>query len=477
MSGLSQSQLLKLAQKLSPQQIQMIKLLELPAVQLEQRVKQEIEENPTLEEDLSERTNEEQRKEISMEEYLNDDTPSYKYRVNNYSKDDERLNKQSFITEGRSLTDFLEQQLGYRTLTPRQRTLADYIVGSIDDDGYLRRDLDAMADDIAFATGVETDESELERILGIIHTMEPAGVGARTLQECLILQMESKPMDTPALQLAYKVLSQYFGEFSKKHYEKLISRLGVSEGEFRDAIDEIVHLQPKPANLYNEGGNEAVPYIIPDFILNYQDGEFDLSLNSYNIPEVRINKRYLEQIRDMASSSKGRVTADEEKEALQFVKSKIESAKWFISAIKQRRDTLKRTMSEILDYQREYFRDGDQSKLRPMILKDIADRTNLDVSTISRVVNSKYVQTHFGIIPLKQLFSEAMQTESGEEVSSYEIKKILTECIEGEDKRKPLTDEILMETLNQKGYQIARRTVAKYREMLGIPVARLRKEI
>ena len=477
MSGLSQSQLLKLAQKLSPQQIQMIKLLELPAVQLEQRVKQEIEENPTLEEDLSERTNEEQRKEISMEEYLNDDTPSYKYRVNNYSKDDERLNKQSFITEGRSLTDFLEQQLGYRTLTPRQRTLADYIVGSIDDDGYLRRDLDAMADDIAFATGVETDESELERILGIIHTMEPAGGGARTLQEGLILQMESKPMDTPALQLAYKVLSQYFGEFSKKHYEKLISRLGVSEGEFRDAIDEIVHLQPKPANLYNEGGNEAVPYIIPDFILNYQDGEFDLSLNSYNIPEVRINKRYLEQIRDMASSSKGRVTADEEKEALQFVKSKIESAKWFISAIKQRRDTLKRTMSEILDYQREYFRDGDQSKLRPMILKDIADRTNLDVSTISRVVNSKYVQTHFGIIPLKQLFSEAMQTESGEEVSSYEIKKILTECIEGEDKRKPLTDEILMETLNQKGYQIARRTVAKYREMLGIPVARLRKEI
>lgn len=468
---------MKLTQKLSPQQIQMIKLLELPAVQLEQRVKQEIEENPTLEEDMTERMKEEQPKEISMDEYLNDDTPSYKYRVNNYSKDDDRLNKQSFITEGKSLTDFLRQQLGYRHLTPRQRALADYIVGSIDDDGYLRRDLDAMADDIAFATGLETGEEELEQVLEVIHELEPAGVGARTLQECLLLQMESRPIDTPALQLAYKILSQYFNEFSKKHYEKLMSRLGVDEDEFRDAIDEIVSLQPKPANLYDEGGDESVPYIIPDFILNYQDGEFDLSLNSFNIPDIRINKRYLEQIRDMVSSSKGRVTADEEKETLQFVKSKIESAKWFISAIKQRRDTLMRTMSEILDYQRKYFEDGDQSRLRPMILKDIADRTNLDVSTISRVVNSKYIQTHFGIIPLKQLFSEAMQTESGEEVSSYEIKKILSECISGEDKRKPLTDEVLMETLNRKGYQIARRTVAKYREMLGIPVARLRKEI
>lgn len=476
MSGLSQSQLLKLTQKLSPQQIQMIKLLELPAVQLEQRVKQEIEENPTLEEDLTEKQDEEaQPKEISVEDYLNDDTPSYKYHANNYSKDDRQ--KQVTITEGKSLTEFLEQQLGYRNLSPRQRALADYIVGSIDDDGYLRRDLDAMADDIAFATGVETDVDELEEILDIIHDLEPAGVGARSLQECLLLQMENRNLDTPARRLAYKILNNYFTEFSKKHYDKLISRLGVDEDEFRDAIEEILHLQPKPANLYDEGGNESVQYIIPDFILDYQDGEFDLRLNSYNIPDVKINKRYLEQIRELASSSKGRATADEEKEALQFVKSKIESAKWFISAIKQRRDTLMRTMGEILDYQHDYFIDGDQSQLRPMILKDIADRTNLDVSTISRVVNSKYVQTHFGIIPLKQLFSEAMQTESGEEVSSYEIKKILSECIENEDKRKPLTDEVLMETLNEKGYQIARRTVAKYREMLGIPVARLRKEL
>lgn len=478
MQGLSQSQMLKLAQKLSPQQIQMIKLLELPAQQLEQRVKQEIEENPTLEEDMTERQEQEgEPKEMSFEEYLNDDTPSYKYRANNHSRDDKHLDKQTFITEGRSLTEFLLQQLGYRDLTPRQRVFAQYLVGSIDDDGYLRRDLGAIVDDIGFATGIDTDEDELEEVLDVIHELEPAGVGARTLQECLMLQMQGRSLDTPEKKLAYRIVSQYFTEFSKKHYEKLMSRLGVGEEGFRAALDEILALSPKPGNLYDEGGSDSVPYIIPDFILEYHDGEFDLRLNSYNIPDIRINKRYLETIRDMASSTTGRVSAEEEKEALQFVKSKIESAKWFISAIKQRRDTLMRTMTEILDYQREYFEDGDESRLKPMILKDIADRTGLDVSTISRVVNSKYIQTHFGIIPLKRLFSEAMQTESGEEVSSYEIKKILTECIGNEDKRKPLTDEVLMNTLNEKGYQIARRTVAKYREMLGIPVARLRKEL
>jgi RNA polymerase sigma-54 factor len=438
-------------------------------------VKQEIEENPTLEEDLSERQQEDEPKEISVDEYLADDTPSYKYRVNNYSKDDKQ--RQVHITEGRSLAESLEQQLGYRDLTPRQRALAAYIVGSLDDDGYLRRELDAMADDIAFSTGLETDERELESVLEVIHELEPAGVGARTLQECLLLQMESRSRDTKARKLAYKILKHHFGEFSKKHYEKLISRLGVDQEEFRAAIEEIVSLQPKPANLYDEGGNESVQYIIPDFILGYHDGEFDLSLNAYNIPEVKINKRYLEQIRELAASGKGGASGSDEHDAIQFVRSKIESAKWFISAIKQRRDTLMRTMSEILDYQQEYFRDGDQSRLRPMILKDIADRTHLDVSTISRVVNSKYIQTHFGIIPLKQLFSEAMQTEDGGEVSSYEIKNILTQCIGSEDKRRPLTDEVLMETLNGKGYQIARRTVAKYREMLGIPVARLRREL
>jgi RNA polymerase sigma-54 factor len=469
--GLSAKQVLQLQQKLSPQQIQMIKLLELPAVQLEQRVRQEIEENPTLEEDATER-NEDEPKEISVDEFAEDDTPSYKYRANNYSRDDRQ--RQVHITEGQSLSDFLNQQLGFRHLSPRQRALAEYIVGSLDDDGYLRRDLDAMADDIAFTTGVETSEEELEEILGVIHELEPAGVGARTIQECLLLQMDGRQLDTPARRTAHKILHSHFGEFSKRHYEKLMARLGVNEQEFREALDEITAMQPKPANLYDEGGNESVQYVIPDFILDYHDGEFDFHLNSYNIPEVKVNKRYMEQIRELA---RGRVSSEQEKEALQFVRSKIESAKWFISAIKQRRDTLMRTMGAILDYQRDYFVEGDQSKLRPMILKDIADRTNLDVSTISRVVNSKYIQTHFGVISLKQLFSEGMQTDDGGEVSSYEIKKILTECIENEDKRHPLTDEVLMEHLNAKGYQIARRTVAKYREMLGIPVARLRREL
>ena len=323
--------------------------------------------------------------------------------------------------------------------------------------------------------GIETTAEELERLLDVIHDLEPAGIGARNLRECLLLQMGQLPMNTPARRLARRILTDYFDEFVKKHYEKLMSRLQVSEEEFRDAIAEIRRLTPKPGNLYAEGGTDTTPYIVPDFILDYHDGRFDLSLNSSNIPEVRINRRYAEMLRDMVAPD-GTVKA-EDREALQFVKSKIDSAKWFISAIKQRHDTLMRTMQTILDYQKEYFKDGDKSKLRPMILKDIADRTGLDVSTISRVVNSKYVQTQFGIILLKSLFSEAMQTESGEEVSSYEIKNILQQCIDEEDKRHPLTDETLMDILNSKGYRIARRTVAKYREMLNIPVARLRKQI
>ncbi len=301
------------------------------------------------------------------------------------------------------------------------------------------------------------------------------GIGARNLQECLLLQMGQKRIDTRARRPARRILTSYFDEFVKKHYEKLIVRLQVTEEEFREAIAEIRHLSPKPGNLYSEGGTDTTPYVIPDFILDCHDGRFDLSLNSCNVPEVRVNRRYVEMIRDMVGVD-GTVK-EKDREALQFVKSKIDSAKWFISAIKQRHDTLMRTMQTILDYQQEYFRDGDKSKLRPMILKDIADRTGLDVSTISRVVNSKYVQTQFGIILLKSLFSEAMQTDSGEEVSSYEIKNLLQHCIDEEDKRRPLTDETLMDILNSKGYRIARRTVAKYREMLGIPVARLRKQI
>ena len=472
--AINQKQVLSLQQKLSPQQIQMIKLLELPTVQLEQRIKQEIEDNIVLEEEEHASEEEEQPQQISVDEYLReDDTPSYKSRINNYSKDDKQ--RPVFLTEGRSLPEYLLEQLGFRNLSERDMRLAAYLVGSIDEDGYLRRDLESVADDIAFTLGIETSAEELERLLGVLHELEPAGIGARNLRECLLLQMAQIPINSRPRRLARKILTNYFEEFVKKHYEKLMSRLQVSEEDFREAIAEIRLLSPKPRNLYAEGGTDTTPYIIPDIILDYQDGRFQLSLNSYNVPEVRVNRRYMDMIREMVGSD-GTVR-EKDKEAIQFVKNKIDSAKWFISAIKQRHDTLMRTMQTILDYQQEYFKDGDKSKLRPMILKDIADRTGLDVSTISRVVNSKYVQTQFGIILLKSLFSEAMQTESGEEVSSYEIKNILQECIDEEDKRHPLTDETLMDILNSKGYRIARRTVAKYREMLGIPVARLRKQI
>lgn len=473
MPSINQRQVQKLLQKLSPQQIQMIKLLELPALQLEQRIKQEIEENPVLEEEVSEDQSEDQPKEVSVEEYFaEDDTPHYKYHANNHSQDDQQ--RPVYLTEGMSLHEYLIEQLGFRNLSQQEMTLTTYLVGSIDDDGYLRRSLSSISDDIAFSMGIEATEAELEKCLHIIHGLEPAGIGARNLQECLLLQLDAIPDHDATLKLARKILTLYFEEFTKKHYEKLMARLAVEEDDFREALEEIIHLSPKPGNLYSDGKSAMQPYIMPDFTLDYQNGVFELSLNSSNIPDLKVNRRYLEMIRNMASDH-GQSTSS--REAIQFVKSKIDSAKWFISAIRQRHDTLMRTMQAILDYQREYFVDGEQSKLRPMILKDIADITGLDVSTISRVVNSKYVQTQFGILLLKQLFSEAMQTDSGEEVSSYEIKNILSECIEREDKRKPLTDEVLMDILNEKGYRIARRTVAKYREMLGIPVARLRREL
>ena len=472
--AISQRQIQTQTQTLSPQQIQMIKLLELPTIMLEQRVKQEIEENIVLEEDDRPSEDEEREESISVDDYLrDDDTPSYKSHINNFSKDDKQ--RPVNISEGRSLQEYLMEQLGYRNLSEQDRLVAEFLVGSIDEDGYLRRDLESVGDDIAFTLGIEVSVEELERLLVIIHQLEPAGIGARSLQECLLLQMAQRKMDSPTKRLAHKIIASYFDEFVKKHYEKLMSRLGVDEDTFRDAIDEIKHLSPKPGNLYSEGGVDTTPYIIPDFRLDYHDGHFDLSLNSYNIPDVKINRRYVDMIRNMVSADG--VVSESNREAIQFVKGKIDSAKWFISAIKQRHDTLMRTMQEILSFQQEYFKDGDKSKLRPMILKDIADRTGLDVSTISRVVNSKYVQTHFGIILLKSLFSEAMQTESGEIVSSYEIKNLLQKCIDEEDKRHPLTDEMLMNILNDKGYCIARRTVAKYREMMDIPVARLRKQI
>ncbi|MFI3248046.1 MAG: RNA polymerase factor sigma-54 [Rikenellaceae bacterium] len=470
--ALNQRQVMSLQQKLSPQQIQMIKLLELPTIQLEQRIKQEIEENVVLEEQPTQ--NEDEPQQLSMEEYLKeDDTPSYKSRINNFSKDDKE--RPLFLSGGRSLQEYLREQLGYKNLTEREEQLANFLIGCFDEDGYLRRDLESICDDLAFLMNLEVSVDELEKSLRIIHQLEPAGIGARDLRECLLLQMEQVSHLNRSQRLAKKILEQHFDEFAKRHYEKLISRLQIDEDEFRNAITEIRRLSPKPSNLYSEGGMDTTPYIIPDFILTYQDDRFELSLNSNTLPEVKISNRYMDMIRSMVDSS-GHVK-EKDRDAMQFVKSKIDSAKWFISAIKQRHDTLARTMEEILAFQQEYFKDGDPSMLRPMILKDIAERTHLDVSTISRVVNSKYVQTHFGMILLKSLFSEAMQTDSGNEVSSYEIKNILQQCIDDENKRRPLTDETLMDILNAKGYHIARRTVAKYREMLNIPVARLRKQI
>lgn len=476
MSAINQTQVLKQLQKLSPQQIQMIKLLELPTLQLEQRVKQEIEENPILEEQekVDDGSDDEGApKEISMDEYLReDDAPAYKSYVNNHSRDDKT--RQIVLFEGCSMHDYLREQLGYRDMSEDDAEIASYLIGNIDDDGYLRLDLQSISDDIAFNYGTEVSLKELEAGLRIIQSLEPPGIGARDIRECLLLQLDRKSPFNAEQVLARKILANYFTEFTKKHFDKIMLRLNITEQQFRQAIEEIQRLSPKPGNLYVEGGNLAAPYIIPDFILEERDGELLLRLNSYNVPELKINHKYADVIRQMVS---GGSHSSAEKEALQFVKNKIDSAKWFISAIKQRQDTLMRTMQAIMDYQHDYFVDGNESRLKPMILKDIADLTALDVSTISRVVNSKYVQTSFGIVSLKQLFSEAMQTDSGEEVSSYEIKNIISDCIGKEDKRHPLTDEMLMEILNGMGYHIARRTVAKYREMLEIPVARLRKEL
>jgi len=352
--------------------------------------------------------------------------------------------------------------------------IASFIIGNIDDDGYLRRNLDAIVDDLAFLQNINTDEKEVLQILRMIQEFDPPGVGARNLQECLLLQIEQKDLSNPTIQLAKKILSNCFEEFTKKHYEKIASRLNSSQEDLRAALDEILRLNPKPGSAFASSASTASEQIIPDFILDYKDGEFILSLNSKNIPELRISRAYTEMIEDLAS---GKGDQKSKRELMTFVRQKIESARWFIEAIKQRQNTLLSTMQAILNYQAEYFKEGDEKKLKPMILKDIADITGYDVSTISRVANSKYIQTHFGIIPLKYLFSEPMQNESGAEVSTREIKKILEECVASEDKRNPLTDDELAEILKQKGYPIARRTVAKYREQLGIPVARLRKEL
>jgi RNA polymerase sigma-54 factor len=476
----------KLLQKLSPQQIQMIKLLEVPTLQMEQRIKKELEDNPALEEgqeedDTPSEAEEDQfdetdkdQEEFTLDDYIEeDDIPDYRLQSKNHSKDEDKRTEIPFSV-GFSFHEHLESQLGLRDLTDKQKVLGEYILGNIDDDGYLRRELINIVDDLAFLQNVETTESELDEVLKIIQDLEPAGVGARTLRECLLLQIEKRDKSHPSMKLAKIILDSYFEEFTKRHYDKIIARLGIAENELKASIDEVLKLNPKPGGVYSDPFNKTSQPIIPDFILELSEDGFDLHLNSRNLPELRLSNAYNEMLH---TYSRDKSQKKEMKEAVLFVKQKIDSAKWFIDAIKQRQNTLLLTMNAILEYQKEYFLEGDETKLKPMILKDVAEMTGLDISTVSRVANSKYIQTHFGIFPLKFFFSEGLQTDSGEEVSTREIKRILQDCIENEQKRKPLTDERLTEILQEKGYQIARRTVAKYREQLNIPVARMRREI
>lgn len=479
----------KLLQKLSPQQIQMIKLLEVPTLQIEERIKKELEENPALEEgaededmprdeaedeEFGDEENDRDQDEFTLDDYIEeDDIPDYRLQAGNTSKDDERRSEIPFSV-GFSFHEHLESQLGLRDLTDKQKILGEYIIGNIDEDGYLRRELVNIVDDLAFLQNVETTEEELEEVLRIIQDLEPAGVGARSLQECLLLQIGRKDRNLPLTQLATTILENYFEEFSKRHYDKIVSRLGITESELKSVIDEVLKLNPKPGGVYSDPFNKSSQPVIPDFILELTEDGFDLHLNSRNLPELRLSNAYSEMLQ---AYSKDRSQKKEMRDALQFVKQKIDSARWFIDAIRQRQNTLLLTMNAILEYQKDYFIDGDETKLKPMILKDVAEMTGFDISTVSRVANSKFIQTHFGILPLKYFFSEGLQTDSGEEVSTREIKRILQDCIDNEQKRRPLTDERLTEILQEKGYQIARRTVAKYREQLNIPVARLRKEI
>ena len=456
-------------------------------MQMEQRIKKELEENPALEEgaDEEEIRNEEQeeeqveekdkdQEEFTIDDYIDDDDiPEYRLQAKNYSKDDDKRMEIPF-SAGSSFHEYLESQLILRDLSEKQKTLGEHILGNIDEDGYLRRELSNIVDDLAFQQNVTTTEEELDEVLAIIQDLEPAGVGARTLRECLLLQIVKRDQSAPEVELSYKILDQYFEEFSKRHYDKIVSRLNITEKELKSAIDEILKLSPKPGSAFGDTYSKSAQQIIPDFILELSEDGFDLHLNSRNLPELRLSRSYNEMLQTY-SREKG--NKKEMKDAVQFVKQKIDSAKWFIDAIKQRQNTLLLTMNAILKYQEEYFIDGDETKLKPMILKDVAEMTGLDISTISRVANSKYIQTHFGIFPLKFFFSEGLQTDSGEEVSTREIKRILQDCIDNEKKRRPLTDEKLTDILQGKGYQIARRTVAKYREQLNIPVARLRKEI
>jgi len=484
---------LKLSQKLSPQQIQLMKLIQLPTQAFEQRLLEEMNENPALEsgneeEEIYEKdefdnddTNDEfdeyddseneDISDINIDEYLSsDETPDYKTQANNYSDDDEE--RESPLVAPVSFHQDLINQLNTFILNDSEREIAEFLVGSIDDMGYLRRSIPDLVDDMAFTQGIYTDEKKVERMLHIIHELEPSGVGARDLQECLLLQLKHKT-PTEYVALAIDIIENQFDAFTKKHYDKLLQKYSVSNEQLKTAINEIEKLNPKPGGSF-AGSNKITEHVVPDFAIRIEEDELVLTLNGRNAPSLHVSKDYKEMMQTY-KSSKDKSTA--QKDAVQFIKQKLDSAKWFIDAIKQRQETLYVTMNAIMHYQRDYFLDGDETKLKPMILKDIADLVGLDISTISRVANSKYVETPFGTKLIKEFFSEAMKNDQGEDVSTLEIKKILQNTIEEEDKHKPLPDDQLAEILKEKGYPIARRTIAKYREQLDIPVARMRKKM
>jgi RNA polymerase sigma-54 factor len=481
---------LKISQKLSPQQIQLMKLIQLPTQAFEQRLLEEMNENPALEsgkeEDIHEKDEygDEQyddyddseadrvdAEDINIDEYLSsDETPDYKTQVNNYSDDDDE--RETPFAAPVSFHQDLINQLNTFILSDEERDIAEFLVGSIDDMGYIRRSIPDIVDDMAFTQGLYTNEKQVENILHIIHELEPTGVGARNLQECLLLQLKHKT-PSESVDLATAIIEQQFDAFARKHYDKLIQKLNISNEQLRKAIHEIERLNPKPGGSF-AGNNKITENVVPDFTIRIVDGELELTLNGRNTPALHVSKDYQEMMQTYKDSKD---KSNSQKDAVQFIKQKLDSAKWFIDAIKQRQDTLYVTMNAIMHYQQEYLLDGDETKIKPMILKDIADMVGLDISTVSRVANSKYVETPYGTKLIKEFFSEAMKNDQGEDVSTIEIKKILKNTIEEEDKQKPLADDLLAEILKDKGYPIARRTIAKYREQLEIPVARMRKKI
>jgi len=481
--ALKQHLVQKLEQRLSPQQIQLMKLLQVPTMELDQRIKQEIEENPALEEgvdvnedeysndDMGDDYDDNDEPDFDISEYIDEEGSDYKTKANNSSKDEEE--RIIPLSGEQSFQEKLTEQLHLLDLDDKQFMIADTIIGNLDESGYLNREIEAIVDDLAFSANILVSEEEVDYILGVIQELDPAGVGARDLQECLLIQINRKQDGDITRYTAKKILEDFFEEFTKKHYDKITKRLEIEDEDLKEAVDEILKLNPKPGGSMNESAKNY-QQIIPDFMITEFEGRLDLSLNGRNAPDLKVSRDYEMMLRNYAEGAK---TSKSDKEALIFVKQKLDGAKWFIDAIKQRQNTLLLTMDAIMDYQKEYFLTGDETNLRPMILKDIAEIVGLDISTISRVANSKYVQTGYGIFSLKYFFSESLSTDTGEEVSTREVKKILSEAIEGEKKRKPLTDEKLTELLKEKGYNIARRTVAKYREQLNIPVARLRKEL